>query len=91
MVKRFIELDVAKLLYHGEVTEIMGVKPDDLQEGMIVAHDIRTKNGMFLLPRGATLSVGMIGRICKIHAVDPVAEVVRIYKHSAAKRETTAV
>lgn len=91
MVKRFIDLDVARLLYHGEVTDIMGVKPEDLEEGMAVAHDIRTKNGMFLLPRGATLSRGMINRIRKIHAVDPIAEVVRVYKHGAAKKEKTAV
>ena len=87
MVKRFIDLDVAKLLYHGEVTEIMGVKPEDLKEGMVVAHDIKTRSGLFLLPRGATLSTGMIGRIRKIHAVDPVAEIVRIYKNKVATRE----
>ncbi len=86
MVKRFIDLDVARLLFEGEVTEIMGVKPGELKEGMVVAHDIRTKNGMFLLPRGATLSIGMIGRIQKINAVDPVAEVVRIYKSGVAKK-----
>ena len=90
MVKRFIDLDVARLLYHGEVTEIMGVKPDDLKEGMVVAHDIRTRTGLFLLPRGATLSTGMIGRIRKIHAVDPVAEIVRIYKRSPETREPVA-
>lgn len=84
MVKRFIDLDVAKLLYHGEVTEIMGVKPEDLKEGMVVAHDIKTRSGLFLLPRGAALSTGMIGRIRKIHAVDPVAEIVRIYKNQVA-------
>jgi response regulator RpfG family c-di-GMP phosphodiesterase len=90
MVKRFIDIGVAQLLFHGEVTDIMGVKPADLQEGMVVAGDIRTKNGMFLLPRGATLSSGMINRIRKIHAVDPLAEVVRIFTRSGAKKETTA-
>jgi response regulator RpfG family c-di-GMP phosphodiesterase len=90
MVKRFIDIGVAQLLFHGEVTDVMGVKPADLQEGMIVAQDIRTKNGMFLLPRGATLSSGMINRIRKIHAVDPLAEVVRIFTRSGAKKETTA-
>jgi response regulator RpfG family c-di-GMP phosphodiesterase len=91
MVKRFIDLDVARLLYQGEVTEIMGVKLENLEEGMVVAHDIRTKNGMFLLPRGATLSRGMIGRICKIHAVDPVADVVRIYKSNVSGKHECSV
>jgi response regulator RpfG family c-di-GMP phosphodiesterase len=91
MVKKFIDLDVARMLYHGEVTEIMGVKPEDLEEGMVVAHDIRTKNGMFLLPRGATLSRGMIGRIRKIHSVDPIADVVRIYKSNASKKQEVAL
>jgi len=90
MVRRFIDLDVAHLLYHGEMTEIMGVKPEDLQESMVVAHDIKTRSGLFLLPKGATLSTGMIGRIRKIHAVDPVAEVVRVYKNMRTEKEPVA-
>ena len=90
MVRRFIDLDVAHLLYHGDMTEIMGVKPEDLQEGMVVAHDIKTRSGLFLLPKGATLSTGMIGRIRKIHAVDPVAEVVRVYKNMNTEKEPVA-
>ena len=80
MVKRFIDLDVARQLYHGDVTDIIGCKPEDLKEGMVVAQDIKTINGMFLLPKGARLSRGMISRVRKIHNVDPVADAIRVYK-----------
>jgi len=86
MVKRFIDLDIARQLYHGDVTDIVGLKPADLVEGMIVAQDIRTRNGMFLLPKGARLSRGMISRVRKIHAVDPIADAIRVYKQPKRKK-----
>ena len=49
---------------------------------MVTAMDIRTVNNVFLLPKGARLSPGMIGRIRKIHAVDPIIEAIRVYNRS---------
>lgn len=79
LVKRFIDYDIARRLYHDESTNVRLLRPDQLKEEMVVARDIKTRNGMFLLPKNAKLTSGMIARINKINAVDPLAEPVRVY------------
>jgi len=82
LVKTFASLDIASQFYHDNSHGVIGLKPEDLREGMVVAMDIRTVNNVFLLPKGAKLSTGMIGRIMKIHAVDPIIEAIRVYNQS---------
>lgn len=80
IVKKFIEMDVGKSLYHNENNITVAKQPDDLIEGMVVVDDIYTQNGMFLLPKGAKLSEGMIIRIRKINAVDAINGDIIVYK-----------
>lgn len=85
LVKRFIDYDIARDFLRGESSETRVLKPAELQEGMVVAGDIRTKHGMFLLPSGAKLSKGMIKRITKIHAADPILNGVEVYAQTEKK------
>lgn len=87
LVKIFTALDVASHFYHDDSKGVIGLKPDDLKEGMVVAMDVRTMNGVFLTPKGAKLSSGMISRIRKIHAVDPIIEAIRVYDRSEKSEE----
>lgn len=80
LVKRFIDLDVSAEIPLINNELIIAIQPEEMKEGMVVASDIVTTNGLFLLPKGAKLSRGMISRINKIHAVDPVTHGVKIYK-----------
>lgn len=82
LVKVFANLDIANQFYHDDSHGVTGLKPEALMEGMVIAMDIRTVNNVFLLPKGARLSSGMIGRIKKIHAVDPIIEAIRVYNQS---------
>ncbi len=86
LVRKFIDQEIGKKSYHDESTDVIAMDPMELKEGMVTADDIHTKNGMFLLPKGARLSDGMISRINKIHHVDPVASAVRVYKSTAGTR-----
>ncbi len=90
IVKKFIEADVAKTLYHDEGTDVQHLTPNDLREGMIISNDINTQNGMFLLPKGAKLSVDMINRIRKIHIVDNVNGDIQVYKKIVKEEEPSA-
>ncbi len=83
LLKLFNDLNIANQFYSDDSQEVIGVRPFDLKKGMVVAMDIRTVNDVFLLPKGARLSPGMIARINKIHAVDPIIEAIRVYKMSA--------
>ncbi|MEA3297687.1 MAG: response regulator [candidate division Zixibacteria bacterium] len=87
LVKRFIDRDIARNLYMGEYSGKRIIQPNDLQEGMVIAEDVNTMNGMFLVPRGAKLSKGMISRIRKIHGVDPVAKRIHVFKENQQKKE----
>jgi len=85
LVTRFVEHELAKRMYYGESSDTVTLKPNEVEEGMVVTEDINTRNGMFLLPKGAKLSRGMIKRICKIHAVDPIVEGIRVYRQIKTK------
>lgn len=87
LAKKFIDMDIAKSLYHEETGGTSILKPGDLQEGMIVADDVYTQNGLFLLPKGAKLSKGMINRIRKINDVDPVSGDIKVYKEIISEKE----
>ncbi|MFQ5453697.1 MAG: HD domain-containing phosphohydrolase, partial [Candidatus Zixiibacteriota bacterium] len=91
LVKKFIDLDIAKQLYYGDTSDTFNLKPKDLKESMILGRDIYTKNGMLLLPKGAKLSQGMIKRINKIHKVDPIIDEIIVYKQSVTKKKENHV
>lgn len=79
LIKKFVERDIAKMFSDKGVAESNFMQLSNLREGMIVASDIYTKSGMFLLPKGAKLSKGMISRITKIDSVDKIQRGVEIY------------
>ncbi len=80
LVKKFIELDIAKQFLYKEESETFLVSPIHLKEGMVVAADINTRSGMFVLPRGAKLSQGMIRRIVKINTFDSIPNGIEIHR-----------
>jgi response regulator RpfG family c-di-GMP phosphodiesterase len=79
-VKKFFEADIGKTYFHGETTEVVYVKPINLEQGTVVASDVHTQNGLFVIPKGAVLSRGMIQRIIKLGKSDPIPSGVPIYK-----------
>lgn len=85
IVRKFIELDAASEYVIRNVFETTTVTPDELEPGMIVALDIHTSSGMFLAPKGATLSLGMIRRIVKIDKQDSIPHGIHVYKQSETK------
>jgi response regulator RpfG family c-di-GMP phosphodiesterase len=87
LVKKFIEADIAKQYVLEETSKVIELKPTELQENMIVAEDVYSRTDMFLLPRGAKLSEGMIRRLIKINKVDPIKQGVQVYKPGAVKRK----
>lgn len=80
LVKRFIDLDVARHYYHPSLTETATIRPIDLQKNMVVAENIYTSSGMLVLPRGARLSAEMIERIVKIDKFDQIPNGISVYK-----------
>ena len=83
----FISLDLSADFLFDSATETEHVEPQNLVEGMVVAEDVFTKNGMFLLPKGAKLSRGMIGRIRNVNAADPIAAGIQIFRNSISQKE----
>jgi len=87
LVKKFIEHDLAQSYIIPESPETIIVRPFELEVGMILSSDIYTNSGMFLLPKGAKLSAGMIKRIMKIDSLDPVKDGVKVNKTTKKKEE----
>ena len=79
LVRKFIDLDLARRFLLKDLSEAIIVRPEELEAGMIVASDIATDSGMFLLPKGAKLSQGMVKRILKIDKVDPISNGICIH------------
>ena len=88
LVKKFIEYDIAKCLPQKDSLEAIVVKTFEIQVGMILAEDINTVNGMFLMPKGAKLSNGIIKRIIKIDSSDPIDGGISVYRHTIPKEKT---
>lgn len=86
LVRQFIDLDIAHQYYHRDLAESMVVKVMDLENGMVVAEDIHSHGGMFVLPKGARLSPEMIYRLIKIDKFDPITRGVAVYKKEKAER-----
>lgn len=80
LVKKFVEMDVARSFLQKESSETIVIKPFELEVGMVIASDIHTNSGMFLLPKGARLSSGIIKRIIKIDKLDPIPGGVCVHK-----------
>ncbi|RKX29685.1 MAG: hypothetical protein DRP47_01195 [Candidatus Zixiibacteriota bacterium] len=87
LVRKFIECDAGREFLFKESSETRYLRPIQLKEGMIVATDVFTQNGMFLVPKGARLSEGMIGRIVKIDRVDPVSDGIQVFKMIETDKE----
>ncbi len=82
LVKKFIDLDLSKhLQFKGSLSDIAIIQPSALDAGMIIAEDVYTNTGMFLVPKGAKLSAGMIRRITKIDALDHIVTGIKIFKN----------
>jgi response regulator RpfG family c-di-GMP phosphodiesterase len=87
LVKRFVERDIIKIFMLQKTSaDLIAVLPSALQKGMILASDIYTESGMFLLPKGARLSPHMINRLIKISKVDPIEGKIKVFKESDEKR-----
>lgn len=86
-VKRFIDLDIARQYYHRELAETIVVKSTDLESGMVVAENIYSNSGMFVLPKGARLSPEMIARLIKIDKFDQISRGITVYKMDKSERE----
>ncbi|MDD4051794.1 MAG: HD domain-containing protein [candidate division Zixibacteria bacterium] len=80
VIKKFFEADIGKTYFHGEATDVVYFKPINLEQGMAVAADVHTKNGLFVIPKGAILSSGIIQRIIKLDKSDPIPSGVPVYK-----------
>jgi hypothetical protein len=87
LVRKFIEADIAKQYIFEETSKVIELRPSELKENMTVADDVYTRSDMFLLPRGAKLSEGMIRRLIKIDKVDPIKKGIQVYKPGAVKRK----
>ncbi len=90
LVKRFIECDGANEFTFEDIAQKQVVDPDSLSENMTIAADVYTKNGMFLVPKGAKLSKGMISRIRKIAKVDPIPEMIQVIIEAKATKKESA-
>jgi len=88
LVKKFIEHDLAKCLPQQDLSDAIVVKTFELRTGMILAEDISTVSGMFLMPRGAKLSNGIIKRIIKIDNSDPIDGGISVYRNAASEEKT---
>ncbi|MBD3218602.1 MAG: response regulator [candidate division Zixibacteria bacterium] len=86
LVKKFVEKEYGNSYLHREPSKIVRLKVQDLQPDMVVAGDVFTHNGMFLLPKDAKLSAGMIKRIKNINRYDHIEKGVPIFAPSS-KRE----
>lgn len=87
LVRKFIECDAGREFLFKESSETKYLNPIQLKEGMVIAADVYTQNGMFLVPKGAKLSVGMIGRITKINRVDPVPDGIQVFNRIESVEE----
>ncbi len=90
LVRKFIECDAAKEFFLKESSDVVILEPAELKEEMVIAADVYTQHGMFLVPKGAKLTKGMINRIRKIHEVDPVINGVQIFNQTRQKRGSEA-
>ncbi|MEZ5359811.1 MAG: response regulator [Candidatus Zixiibacteriota bacterium] len=80
IVKKIIEHDIGHEFFLQEASQTVLLQPKELQPGMVISEDIYTENGMFILPKGAQLSIGMIKRINKINAADRIDKGIHVVK-----------
>jgi response regulator RpfG family c-di-GMP phosphodiesterase len=86
-VKQFIDLDIARQYYHHELAETIVLKTADLENGMVLAENIYSNSGMFVLPKGARLSSDMIARLIKIDKFDHISRGITVYKMNKTEKE----
>ena len=90
IVKKFIDLDIGKMLCRAKTSDKVLIQPHELREGMVTAGDVYTGHGVFLLPKGANLSDGLINRIIKIDRVDPIEKGVWVLTQEGVKKNEHA-
>lgn len=92
LVRKFVELNIAESFTVADSSVPRELRPIDLEQGMVVAADVFTRNGLFVLPRGARLSRGMIQRLINIDRFDTIIGGVQVYdKPPGEKKEQAAV
>ncbi len=62
-----------------EKSKLVEVMPHELQPNMILAENLQTEKGIFLLPEGQILKDSHIRSIIDIHQVDPVPGSIKVY------------
>jgi response regulator RpfG family c-di-GMP phosphodiesterase len=87
LVKLFIDLDLARQYAQFQGTDIIVVKATALEKGMIVARDVYSTSGLFVLPKGTRLSAGVINRLIKIDRFDQLAKGISVYKEIVNEEE----
>ncbi|MEE9441774.1 MAG: HD domain-containing phosphohydrolase [candidate division Zixibacteria bacterium] len=80
LLRLFIENNICKIYFQDDYADEYMVKPGDLKQGMVIAGDVHTKSGLFVIPKGARLSSGMIKRIIKMDKCDPITKGIKIIK-----------
>ncbi len=90
IIKKFIEHDIARAYFHQETSDsdVAVIKPMHLAQNMVIADDVYTRSGLFVIPRGAKLSSGMIKRIIKIDKCDCITSGIKIYKTSVTEEDS---
>jgi response regulator RpfG family c-di-GMP phosphodiesterase len=90
LVKLFIDLDIGRQYIQNRGTETVVLKPFALKKGMIVAADVFSATGMFILPKGTRLSTGVINRLVKIDRFDQLSKGITVYKDLIDEEEDNA-
>lgn len=90
IVKRIIEHDIGHQYFLKEASLTVLLRPNELSPGMVVCEDVYTENGLFVLPKGARLSIGMIKRINKIHAADKIRRGIEVSKTNSREGDLDA-
>ncbi|MCX6826230.1 MAG: response regulator [candidate division Zixibacteria bacterium] len=86
LVRQFTDPDTGGQYYHKESAETVLVTIGELKNNMVVAENIYTDSGMFVLPRDARLSMEMITCIIKIARYDPISKGITVYRADAAEK-----
>ena len=87
LVKMFIDLDIGRQYVQSRGTDTIVLRPYALKVGMVVAQDIYSATGMFILPKGTRLSQGVINRLIKIDHFDQLTKGITVYKDLIAEEE----
>ena len=80
LVDEFIAL-LREGTYNEFGTNTIEIDIDELEEGMILASDIRTRKGLLLIAKGEVINASHIKKIQNFHSIDPVVTKITIRKN----------